>query len=79
MPTYSYRCNDCGHEFEKFHSMSAEPLKDCPSCEDGSVEKLLGSGAGIMFKGTGFYETDYKKKSGKKEACQTCPSAGSCE
>lgn len=65
MPTYSYRCTQCDHTFEAFHSMSAEPLKDCPNegCE-GSVEKLIGTGSGVLFKGNGFYETDYKKKSG---------------
>lgn len=65
MPTYSYRCAQCDHTFEAFHSMNAEPLKECPQtgCE-GTVEKLIGTGGGVLFKGNGFYETDYKKKSG---------------
>jgi len=80
MPTYSYRCKSCGHTFEAFHSMSAEPLKDCPkeTCH-GLVEKLIGTGAGMIFKGGGFYETDYKTKTGKPEsACSSCDKAGSC-
>ncbi len=65
MPNYSYKCTSCNHTFEAFHSMSAEPLSECPqeTCS-GSVEKLIGTGSGVLFKGNGFYETDYKKKSG---------------
>lgn len=63
MPTYDYICNECSHNFEAFQSMSAEPLKECPECGKESVKRLIGTGAGLMFKGTGFYETDYKKPS----------------
>ena len=72
MPNYDYRCNDCGHEFEVFQSMSAPKLKKCPqkAC-GGKVERLLGTGAGLIFKGSGFYETDYRSesyKAGEKKA-----------
>jgi putative FmdB family regulatory protein len=66
MPTYEYECSKCGHVFEKFQSMSEPPAKRCPACR-GGVKRLIGAGAGILFKGTGFYETDYKKKSGGSE------------
>ena len=69
MPTYDYECEKCGKKFEIFHSMTAEPIKKCPDCK-GKVHKLIGGGSGIIFKGTGFYETDYKKKSGGKKACK---------
>ena len=62
MPTYDYVCDECSHEFEHFQSMSSDKLKECPECE-GSLRRLIGAGAGIIFKGSGFYETDYKKKS----------------
>ena len=62
MPTYDYRCLKCSHEFEEFQSMNAEPLKDCPKC-DGEVERMIGGGAGLIFKGSGFYLTDYKNSS----------------
>jgi len=62
MPTYEYRCNKCGYEFEKFQKMSDEAITECPECK-GEVKRLISSGGGILFKGTGFYETDYKKKS----------------
>lgn len=61
MPTYDYRCKDCGHQFEAFQSISAEPFTDCPVCS-GRVERLIGGGAGLVFKGSGFYITDYKNK-----------------
>ncbi|WP_414660083.1 FmdB family zinc ribbon protein [Horticoccus sp. 23ND18S-11] len=64
MPTYEYACAKCGHEFEQFQSMSAEPLKKCPKCKKAGLKRLVGGGAGLIFKGTGFYITDYKKKSG---------------
>lgn len=61
MPTYEYECQKCGKHFDRFQGMSDAPIKRCPSCK-GSVRRLLGSGAGIIFKGSGFYETDYKRK-----------------
>ncbi len=66
MPTYTYRCKKCGHEHMEFHAMSAAPRVRCGVCK-GMCEKQIGSGAGIIFKGSGFYETDYKKKSGTPE------------
>ena len=69
MPTYEYECEKCGHRFEVFQRMSDPKLEDCPedSC-DGHVRRLIGTGAGIIFKGSGFYETDYKKNGSGKTA-----------
>ncbi|HES59016.1 MAG TPA: zinc ribbon domain-containing protein [Caldithrix sp.] len=61
MPTYEYICKTCGYKFEEFQSMSAEPLKVCPKCNNEIVRKI-GTGAGLVFKGSGFYITDYKNK-----------------
>jgi len=61
MPTYEYACPKCGHEFELFQTMSAAPLKKCPKCGKTGVKRLIGAGAGLIFKGTGFYITDYRK------------------
>ncbi|MDF2376240.1 MAG: zinc ribbon domain-containing protein [Verrucomicrobiales bacterium] len=67
MPTYDYVCKKCGHAFEFFQSMKDDRLTDCPLEEcDGEVKRLLGTGAGIIFKGSGFYETDYRSDSYKK-------------
>ena len=60
MPTYEYECDQCGEHFEKFQSMKDEPVKTCPQC-GGSVRRLIGPGAAIIFKGSGFYATDYRK------------------
>jgi len=62
MPTYEYECLKCGHHFEKFQSMTDEPVKRCPECRC-KVKRLLGIGAGIIFKGSGFYQTDYRSES----------------
>lgn len=64
MPTYEYACPKCGHTFEAFQSMKDEPLKKCPKCNKTGVKRLLGTGAGLIFKGSGFYITDYKKSGG---------------
>ena len=64
MPTYEYACPKCGHAFELFQSMRDEPLKKCPKCKKTGVKRLIGGGAGLIFKGTGFYITDYKTKKG---------------
>lgn len=61
MPTYSYECPACGHAFDEFQSMTDRPLKTCPACKKRRLRRLIGSGAGIVFKGSGFYITDYKK------------------
>ncbi len=68
MPTYDYRCGNCGHEFELFQSMSARVLKKCPQCEKLSLKRLIGSGAAVLFKGSGFYTTDYRSESYQKQA-----------
>ncbi len=68
MPTYDYKCDACGHAFEKFQSMSAAPVKKCPQCGATSVKRLIGIGAGVIFKGGGFYETDYRSDAYKKDA-----------
>lgn len=60
MPTYEYECRKCGHQFERFQPITAAPVKTCPKCK-GKVARLLSGGAGIIFKGSGFYQTDYKK------------------
>jgi putative FmdB family regulatory protein len=66
MPTYEYRCGSCGHEFEKFQSITAKSLRKCPVCGKSSIKRLIGAGAGIIFKGSGFYQTDYRTESYKK-------------
>ena len=66
MPTYEYVCTKCGHEMEAFQSMKDEPLKKCPACKKAGLKRKVGGGAGLIFKGSGFYITDYKKKSGGK-------------
>lgn len=63
MPTYEYECRSCHHEFETFQNMSADPLKKCPECKKNSLFRKIGTGAGIIFKGSGFYETDYRSSS----------------
>jgi len=67
LPTYDYECQKCGHHFEKFQSMSDPVLKTCPKCK-GKVNRLIGSGAGLHFKGEGFYITDYRSKSYQEQA-----------
>ncbi len=68
MPTYDYQCDDCGHVFEAFQRMSEAPLTECPEC-GGQVKRKIGTGAGLIFKGSGFYITDYKdgKKTSKSK------------
>jgi putative FmdB family regulatory protein len=66
MPTYEYICQKCEHHFEQFQSMTASLIRKCPRCGKNSVKRLIGKGAGIIFKGSGFYETDYRSDSYKK-------------
>ena len=68
MPTYDYVCDQCGHAFEAFQSMTAKQLRKCPSCGKLKLKRLIGTGAGVIFKGSGFYETDYRSESYKKAA-----------
>lgn len=63
MPTYDYVCNACGHALEIFQSMSESPKKKCPACGKSKLERRIGAGAGFLFKGSGFYLTDYRSKS----------------
>lgn len=62
MPTYEYRCDACGHTFEQFQSIKADPTKKCPKCAKNKVHRLIGTGAGLIFKGSGFYITDHRDK-----------------
>ncbi|MBW7889336.1 MAG: zinc ribbon domain-containing protein [Bacteroidetes bacterium] len=66
MPTYQYKCSLCGYEFEEFQSMKEEALQQCPECQRIGLRRLIGGGAGMIFKGSGFYLTDYK--GGKKDS-----------
>jgi putative FmdB family regulatory protein len=66
MPTYDYRCEACEHAFEEFQSMSAKPLRKCPACGKLKLKRLIGTGAGVIFKGSGFYETDYRSEGYQK-------------
>jgi len=68
MPTYEYVCSKCGHQFERFQSMRDEPLRKCPKCHKAALKRLIGGGAGLIFKGSGFYITDYKNKGMAKAA-----------
>lgn len=82
MPTYEYECGRCGHILEKFQSMTETPLEKCPKCR-GPLRRLISAGAGILFKGSGFYQTDYrssdykkreKEEKGPKKECAAPPS-----
>lgn len=75
MPTYEYACQKCGYEFEQFQSIKDEPLKRCPKCK-GKVVKKISSGAGLIFKGSGFYITDYRSEK-YKSAAKSDSQAGS--
>jgi putative FmdB family regulatory protein len=68
MPTYDYRCEQCGHEFELFQSMTAKLKRKCPECSEPKLKRLIGTGGAVIFKGSGFYETDYRSDSYKKAA-----------
>ena len=68
MPTYEYQCKNCDHLFEEFQSITAKPLKKCPECKKMKLQRLIGGGAGLIFKGSGFYITDYRSDSYKAAA-----------
>ena len=73
MPTYEYVCTKCGHEMEVFQSMKDAVLTKCPACRKAALKRKVGGGAGLIFKGTGFYITDYKKKSGEPAPSASTP------
>ncbi len=83
MPTYEYECDACGHAFEVLQSIADKKLKKCPKCGKPKLHRLIGGGSGIIFKGTGFYQTDYKK-SGPSESSSSAkssspkPKSGGC-
>jgi len=76
MPTYEYKCKNCSHEFEEFQSMSAATLVMCPKCHTPNLVRAIGGGGGMIFKGSGFYQTDYKnaKKDTKESKSISTPS-----
>jgi len=76
MPTYQYRCQDCGHEFEEFQSMTEDAISVCPQCK-GKTRRLISGGAGLLFKGSGFYITDYRSSSYKADQKKDSPSTSS--
>lgn len=68
MPTYDYVCDACGHQFEAFESIRTDPQTVCPSCQEAKLRRKIGPGAAILFKGTGFYQTDYRSDNYKQRA-----------
>ena len=68
MPTYDYQCEACDHAFEEYQSIKAKPLRKCPSCGERKLVRLIGTGGGVIFKGSGFYQTDYRSAEYKKSA-----------
>ena len=79
MPTYEYECEKCGHAFEAFQSMTDKPIRVCPKCKGRKVRRLIGTGAAIIFKGSGFYQTDYRSseyKEAKKKDTEAVKGAG---
>lgn len=71
MPTYEYRCAACAHTFEEFQSITADPFEICPQCGKPTLRRILGGGAGMIFKGSGFYLTDYRKPDSTSSAKRT--------
>ncbi len=76
MPTYDYECDACGHAFELFQSIKEDPKKKCPECKKSKLRRLFGTGGAIVFKGSGFYQTDYRSDSYKKAAAAAKSSEG---
>ena len=71
MPTYQYECQACGHSFDELQGMTDARLTKCPKCKKNKLTRLIGGGSGMIFKGSGFYETDYKKKSPSSDKAET--------
>lgn len=78
MPTYEYECGACGHRFEQYQSMVEKAIKKCPECGKAKAERLISGGAGVLFKGSGFYQTDYRSKSYKESAKKDKPASAAC-
>lgn len=74
MPTYHYRCGECAHEFDQFQSIMDDALTDCPEC-NGRIVRVISGGSGVLFKGSGFYQTDYRNQKYKSDASKDKPSA----
>ncbi len=79
MPTYDYECDACDHKFELYQSISADPEKTCPKCKKKKLRRLIGTGAAIVFKGSGFYQTDYRSDSYRKSAAADSKSTSSSD
>lgn len=79
MPTYDYKCHACDHEFEMFQSITAPSVRKCPKCGKIKVKRLIGTGAGIIFKGSGFYQTDYRTDSYKQGAQKDKPATAASD
>ena len=77
MPTYEYQCSECGHTFEEFQSITAAAIHRCPECKKNKVQRLIGCGSALIFKGKGFYQTDYRSDNYKKAAEADKPQAAS--
>lgn len=82
MPTYDYLCESCDHRFEAFQSMTQKPLRKCPQCKKAKLQRLIGAGAGVIFKGSGFYQTDYRsdafQQDAKKDTAPVAKEGGGC-
>jgi len=82
MPTYQYECSACGYAFEKMQGITAQKLRKCPQCGKFKLARLIGAGSGIVFKGSGFYETDYKRapkpETPPSKECPACPASKGC-
>ncbi len=76
MPTYEYKCTECSYTFEEYQSMKAEPLRTCPSCKKEGLKRIMGGGGGMIFKGQGFYHTDYRKSGGNSKGEGKTSSSG---
>lgn len=79
MPTYDYQCDACGHEFEEFQSITEPVLRKCPECRKPKLRRLFGTGAAVVFKGSGFYQTDYRSESYRKAAEKDKPKTDGVE
>jgi putative FmdB family regulatory protein len=77
MPTYDYECDACAHKFEQYQGINDPKLTKCPNCKKQKLRRLIGTGAAIMFKGSGFYQTDYRSESYKKAAAADKPASES--